>query len=170
MHAGTHSEYNRSQLKSDPARSWLESLCNAADGVESPDISSFGEDNNNWDSNEEFNEPSKISSQENREGEHHYRLTNPFQRDENGRMSISQEVMETPIEVSDGQHDVLKASFQGGDMVTDSSEDRDVLPTNGAYGFDKDWNTQAVARPKTPGDFHERSSKKKGSFFLKGGR
>ena len=158
------------QLKSHPDRSWLESLCNAADGVERPDISSFGEDNNNWDSNEEFNEPSKISSQENREGEHHYRLTNPSQRNENGRMSISQEVMETPIEVSDGQHDVLKALFQGGDMVTDSSEDRDVLPTNGAYGFDKDWNTQAVARPKTPGDFHERSSKKKRSFFLKGGR
>ena len=66
------------QLKSHPDRSWLESLCNAADGVERPDISSFGEDNNNWDSNEEFNEPSKISSQENREGEHHYRLTNPF--------------------------------------------------------------------------------------------
>ena len=158
------------QLKSRPERSWREFPCNAADGVVSPDIPSFGEDNNKWDSNEEFNEPGKISSQENSEGEHHYRLKNPSQKDKNGRISISQEVMETPNEVSDGRNGVLKASFQGGDVFADSGENRDVLPTNGAYGLDKDWNTQAVALPKTPGDFHETNSKKKRSLGLKGGR
>ena len=158
------------QLKSRPERSWREFPCNAADGVVSPDIPSFGEDNNKWDSNEEFNEPGKISSQENSEGEHHYRLKNPSQKDKNGRISISQEVMETPNEVSDGRNGVLKASFQGGDVFADSGENRDVLPTNGAYGLDKDWNTQAVALPKAPGDFHETNSKKKRSLGLKGGR
>ena len=158
------------QLKSRPERSWREFPCNAADGVVSPDIPSFGEDNNKWDSNEKFNEPGKISSQENSEGEHHYRVKNPSQKDKNGRISISQEVMETPNEVSDGRNGVLKASFQGGDVFADSGENRDVLPTNGAYGLDKDWNTQAVALPKTPGDFHETNSKKKRSLGLKGGR
>ena len=136
----------------------------------SPDIPSFGEDNNKWDSNEKFNEPGKISSRENSEGEHHYRVKNPSQKDKNGRISISQVVMETPNEVSDGRNGVLKASFQGGDVFADSGENRDVLPTNGAYGLDKDWNTQAVALPKTSGDFHETNSKKKRSLGLKGGR
>ena len=158
------------QLKSRPERSWREFPCNAADGVVSPDIPSFGEDNNKWDSNEKFNEPGKISSQENSEGEHHYRVKNPSQKDKNGRISISQVVMETPNEVSDGRNGVLKASFQGGDVFADSGENRDVLPTNGAYGLDKDWNTQAVALPKTSGDFHETNSKKKRSLGLKGGR
>ena len=158
------------QLKSRPDRSWREFPCNAADGVVSPDIQAFGEDNNRWDSNEEFNEPGKISSQENREGEHHYRLKNPSQKDKNRRISISQEILETPNEVRDGRNDVLKASFQGGDVVADSGENCDVLPTNEACGFDKDWNTQAVALPKTPGDSHESNSKEKRSLGLKGGR
>ena len=158
------------QLKSRPERSWREFPCNAADGVVSPDIPSFGEDNNKWDSNEKFNEPGKISSQENSEGEHHYRVKNPSQKDKNGRISISQVVMETPNEVSDGRNGVLKASFQGGDVFADSGENRDVLPTNGAYGLDKDWNTQAVALPKTSGDFYGTNSKKKRSLGLKGGR
>ena len=157
-------------MKSRPDRTWQEFPCNAADGVVSPDIPSFGEDNNKWDSNEEFNEPGKIFSQENREGEHHYCLKNPSQKDKNRRISISQEILETPNEVRDGRNDVLKASFQGGDVVADSGENCDVLPTNEACGFDKDWNTQAVALPKTPGDSHESNSKEKRSLGLKGGR
>ena len=55
-------------------------------------------------------------------------------------------------------------------MVADSGENRDVLPTNGASGFDKDWKIQAVVPPNTPGDSHESNSKTKISLGLKGGR
>ena len=158
------------QLKSRPDRSWREFPCEAADGVVNPDIPSFRGDINKWDSNEELDEPGKLSGQEHCKGNHCYRDKNPSQKDKNRGISISQKIMKTPNEVSDGGNVDLKTSFHGGDVVADSGENRDVVPTNGAYGFEKDWNTQAVAPPKTPGDSHESNSKTKISLGLKGGR
>ena len=155
-----------SQLKSRPDRSRGEFPCDGADGVVSPDIPSFGEDSNKWDSNEELDEPGKISCQENRKGKYYYRLKNPSQKDKNRGISISQKILEIPNEVSDGRNYFLN----GGEVVADSGENRDVLPTNGASGFDKDWKIQAVVPPNTPGHSHESNSKTKISLGLKGGR
>ena len=158
------------QLKSRPDRSWREFPCDAADGVVSPDIPSFGEDSNKWDSNEELDGPGKISGRENRRGKNCDHLENVPQKDKNKGISISQKIQQTPNEVSGGRNDTLKASFQGGYVVADSGENPDVLTTNGACGFDKDWNTQAVALPKTPGDSQGINSKTKTYLGLKGGR
>ena len=158
------------QLKSRPDRSWREFPCEAADGVVNPDIPSFRGDINKWDSNEELDEPGKLYGQEHCKGNHCYRDKNPSQKDKNRGISISQKIMKTPNEVSDGGNVDLKTSFHGGDVVADSSENRNVLPTNGAYGFEKDWITQGVVPPKTPGDSHESNSKTKISLGLKGGR
>ena len=158
------------QLKSRPDRSWREFPCEAADGVVNPDIPSFRGDINKWDSNEELDEPGKLSGQEHYKGNHCYRDKNPSQKDKNRGVSISQKIMKTPNEVSDGGNVDLKTSFHGGDVVADSGENCNVLPTNGAYGFEKDWITQAVVPPKTPGDSHESNSKTKISLGLKGGR
>ena len=158
------------QLKSRRDRSWREFPCDAADGVVSPDIPSFREDSNKWDSNEELDGPGKISDRENRRGKNYDHLENAPQKDENKGISISQKIQKTPNEVSGGRNDTLKASFHGGYVVADSGENPDVITTNGACGFDKDWNTQAVALPKTPGDSHGINSKTKTYFGLKGGR
>ena len=158
------------QLKSRRDRSWREFSCDAADGVVSPDIPSFREDSNKWDSNEELDGPGKISDRENRRGKNYDHLENAPQKDENKEISISQKIQKTPNEVSGGRNDTLKASFHGGYVVADSGENPDVITTNGACGFDKDWNTQAVALPKTPGDSQGINSKTKTYLGLKGGR
>ena len=158
------------QLKSRRDRGWREFPCDAANGVVSPDIPSFREDSNKWDSNEELDGPGKISGQERRRGKNYDHLEDAPQKDKNKGISISQKIQQTPNEVSGGRNDTLKASFHGGYVVADSGENPDVLTTNGACGFDKDWNTQAVALPKTPGDSHGINSKTKTYLGLKGGR
>ena len=157
------------QLKSHPDRSWREFPCDAANGVFSPDIPSFREDSNKKGSNEELDGPSKISGQENRRGKNYDHLENASQKDNNKGISISQKILETPNEVSGGRNDTLKVSFQGGYVVAESGENPVVLTTNGACGFDKDWNTQAVALPKTPGGSRGINSKTKTHLGSKGG-
>ena len=158
------------QLKSRRDRSWREFPCDAADGVVSPDIPSFREDSNKWDSNEELDGPGKISGRENHRGKNYDHLENVPQKDKNKGISISQKIQQTPNEVSGVRNDTLKAPFQVGNVVADSGENPDVLTRNGACGFDKDWNIQAVALPKTPGDSHGINSKTKTYLGLKGGR
>ncbi|PFX26616.1 hypothetical protein AWC38_SpisGene8721 [Stylophora pistillata] len=77
---------------------------------------------------------------------------------------------ETQNAVCDGRNDPLRASFHGGDVVSDSGKNSDALARNGACGFDRGWNTQFVASPKPQGDSHEINSKAKGFLGLKGGR
>ncbi|PFX21090.1 hypothetical protein AWC38_SpisGene14433 [Stylophora pistillata] len=158
------------QLKSCPNQSRREFSCDAADGVVSADIPSFREDSKKWDSNEDLEELDQISGERNHRGRQGDCLENGSKKDKNRGISISQKILETSNVVCDGRSDVVKASFYGGDVVVNRSENPDARITNGACGVDKDWNTQAVAPPKLQGDSHESNSKAKRSHGLKGGR
>ncbi|XP_022788986.1 uncharacterized protein LOC111328755 [Stylophora pistillata] len=157
------------QLKSYPDRCRREFSCDAAADVVDPDIPSFREDSGKLNSNEELDELVQISAQGNHRGRQGDCLENDSQKDKNRGISVSQRILETSNVVCDGWNDALRASFHGGDVGTDSGENSDVLATNGACGFDKEWNTPVFAPPKRR-DSHESNSKAKGSLGLKGGR
>ena len=126
---------------------WEDFACDVTDGVANPEIPSFRDVNKEQDHNEELEGGKRhISGQENCRSRH----KSP-RKDGNRVNKKSQKTMERP-----------NLAAGGGNP--------DVMTTNEACGFQEHLDTQAVAISQRGKDAHERDSRKKRSFGLKGGQ